>query len=238
MTATTQQPPTTIDEVIERMREIDAELDPSDGVRCFNHVYLKVTELVLKNITSGTFADGPFLERMDVVFAGLYLRNVDAARAGRRVDRVWAPLFEARHNRSIWPVQFALAGMNAHINHDLAVAVVETCAERRTTPETPPVHEDYEKVNDLLASVEAEVRADFETEIVKLATRDAELLKHAVSSFSIAAAREAAWETARSLWNDRRLSAELYRAHASVIGGIVGAFGRGILLPVIPRPGA
>jgi hypothetical protein len=126
--------------------------------------------------------------------------------------------------------------MNAHINHDLAVAVVETCAERHTTPGTPPVHSDYEKVNDLLASVEAEVRAEFEIEIVKVATRDAELLKHALSGFSIATAREAAWANARSLWADRQISTSPYREHELAIGRATGKVSHGILLPVVPPP--
>ncbi|MFI0723692.1 DUF5995 family protein [Streptomyces sp. NPDC021224] len=233
---TTPELPTTIDDVIARMRQIDAALDPRDGVACFNHVYLRVTELVKENITEGTFSDGPFLERMDVIFAGLYLGNVAAAAAGRPVDPAWEPLFQARDNRVIWPVQFALAGMNAHIDHDLAVAVVETCAERHTTPDTPPVHSDYEKVNDLLASVEAEIRAEFETEVVRVATRDAELLKHAVSSFSVAAAREAAWANARSLWADRRIGTSLYHEHEIAIGRAAAKVSRAILLPVVPPP--
>ncbi|MFF2014067.1 DUF5995 family protein [Streptomyces sp. NPDC058195] len=237
--ATTVQLPTTIDGVIARMEQIDNELDPRDGVACFNHMYLKVTKLVKDNVTSGTFGDNAFLERMDVLFAGLYLRNVDADAAGRPVDPAWAPLFAARDNRIIWPLQFALAGMNAHINHDLPVAVVETCAERRTTPGTPPVHEDYEKVNDLLAAVEAEVRADFETEIVKLATRDAEALKHAVSAFTIAEARETAWMTAEAFWVEKNsLNPLAYRSHEAALARTVGGVSHGILLPVVPPPAA
>lgn len=234
--ATTAQPPATIDDVIARMRQLDAELDPRDGVACFNHMYLKVTELVKRNVTDGTFADSVFLERLDVLFAGLYLRNVDAARNSAPVEPAWRHLFTSRGNTTVWPVQFALAGMNAHINHDLAVAVVETCAERQTSPSTPPVHQDYEKVNDLLAAVEAEVRAEFETRVVKVATRDAELLKHALGSFSIAAAREAAWMTALSLWNDRKISQTIYHGHEIALGTTVGEISRGMLLPVVPPP--
>ena len=39
----------------------------------------------------------------------------------------WQPLFERRADPGIEPIQFALAGMNAHINHDLPLAVVATC---------------------------------------------------------------------------------------------------------------
>jgi hypothetical protein len=35
----------------------------------------------------------------------------------------------------IEPVQFALAGMNAHINHDLPLAMVSTCTALGTAPD-------------------------------------------------------------------------------------------------------
>ncbi|MFJ3794359.1 DUF5995 family protein [Kitasatospora sp. NPDC090091] len=229
------QLPTTIDAVISRMEEIDAELDPRDGVACFNRVYLKVTKLVKEHVTVGTFKDNAFLERMDVIFAGHYLKNVDAAKAGRRAEVPWQPLFAARGNRVIWPIQFALAGMNAHINHDLALAVVETCKERNTAPEVPPVHEDFEKVNDLLASVEAEIRAEFELQIVKIATGPAEDLKHAVTSFSMSTARETAWVNATQLWAARNNPAE-YAFHLTAIAGGVNATSTMILAPVVPPP--
>ncbi|MFD8754044.1 DUF5995 family protein [Kitasatospora sp. NPDC059577] len=231
----TTQLPGTIDAVIDRMEEIDAELDPHDGVACFNRVYLKVTKLVKEHVTAGTFKDSEFLERMDVIFAGLYLADIDAAKAGRSVEPCWQPLFERRGNRTIWPIQFALAGMNAHINHDLAVAVVETCKERHTSPRTPPVHEDYEKVNDLLASVEAEIRADFELQVVKLATKDAESLKHFVSSFSISSAREVSWANANDLWAVRTMG-PVYQAKLDFVSRAVGTAGLLILTPVVPPP--
>ncbi|MER7580941.1 DUF5995 family protein [Kitasatospora sp. NPDC097691] len=231
----TAQLPTTIDGVISRMEEIDAELDRHDGVACFNRVYLKVTKLVKEHVTAGTFKDPAFLERMDVIFAGHYLKNVDAAKAGRPVELPWQPLFEARGNRVVWPIQFALAGMNAHINHDLALAVVETCKERNTAPEVPPVHEDYEKVNDLLASVEAEIRAEFELQIVKVATAPAEQLKHAVSAFSMSSAREVAWLNATQLWSARNNPVK-YQVQLTAMAGAVNATSRLILVPVVPPP--
>ncbi|MFE3503568.1 DUF5995 family protein [Kitasatospora sp. NPDC059160] len=235
--AVTTQLPATIDEVISRMEQIDRELDPHDGVACFNRVYLKVTKLVKQHVTEGTFKDGAFLERMDVIFAGHYLQNVEAAKAGRQVEGSWQPLFDVRGNRVIWPIQFALAGMNAHINHDLALAVVETCQERGTAPENPPVHEDFEKVNDLLASVEAEIRAEFELQLVKVATAPAEQLKHAVSAFSMSTAREVAWFNATQLWNARNNPMK-YQIVLTGMVGSVNATSRVILVPVIPPPAA
>jgi hypothetical protein len=108
--------------VIERMTKIRDGLDPRDGVACFNRMYLQVTELVGQNLVEGFFEDNAFIERLDVIFAGLYFRNVDAVESGQQADPSWQPLFDARSNRVVWPIQFAFAGMNAHINHDLPLA--------------------------------------------------------------------------------------------------------------------
>ena len=45
------------------------------------------------------------------------------------------PLVEQRAVAGIEPVQFALAGMNAHINPDLPMTMVSTCAALATAPD-------------------------------------------------------------------------------------------------------
>ncbi|MBP0448488.1 hypothetical protein J5Y04_02835 [Kitasatospora sp. RG8] len=222
-----------VEEVVERMRAIRARQDPRDGVACFNRMYLRVTELVGERLRAGFFQDQAFIERLDVVFANLYFDAVDAAEAGSPVNASWQPLFDARDDRVVWPVQFAFAGMNAHINHDLPLAVVSTCIERRTTPETPPVHADYLKVNELLAQVEAEVRASFEAQVIRAATEAAEPLKHIVASFSIARARDAAWAATQTLWHQRNLR-PLYDATLATVTAGAALAGRLFVTPVLP----
>ncbi|MFC9971565.1 DUF5995 family protein [Spirillospora sp. NPDC127200] len=225
----------TVQDVVERMREIDRSLDPDDGVACFNRVYLRVTELVLRNLEEGFFADPEFVRRLDVVFADLYFGNVDDALAGRRPDRCWRPLFEAREDGTVWPLQFVLAGMNAHINHDLALAVIATCAERGLPPGREPVRADFLKVNGLLARIESEVRRDLEPHLLRVATRDAETIKHIVGSFSVARARDMAWCTVENLWPQRNLE-PLYDASVAVLSQAVGVVGRLLVTPVVPPP--
>ncbi|WP_327682238.1 DUF5995 family protein [Kitasatospora sp. NBC_00458] len=229
-----------VEEAVERMRAIEARLDPRDGVACFNRMYLRVTGLVGERLTAGWFQDQALIEHLDLDFANLYFDAVDAAETGRPVSAAWKPLFEARANRVVWPIQFAFAGMNAHINHDLPLAVVTTCIECRTTPDTPPVHADYLKVNELLAQVEAEVRASFEAQVAAAATEAAGPLKHIVSSFSIARARDAAWATSEALWHQRNLR-PVYDATLAAVTGTTALAGRMLLTPVLPpveRPDA
>ncbi len=80
------------------------------------------------------------------------------------MPHAWTPLLEARSSRGIAPLQFAFAGMNAHINRDLPVALVSTCRELGVTlEEGSPQHADFERVNDLLATVEGEVKSQYLT---------------------------------------------------------------------------
>jgi len=100
------------------MTAIDETLPDADGVKWFNRLYLRVTVSVNAAAgTSTTFQDPAFLRRLDVVFANLYF---DAAAAGdvdpNQAPSAWRPLFQARHDRDLARLQFALAGMNAHIN--------------------------------------------------------------------------------------------------------------------------
>ncbi|MGZ4214520.1 MAG: DUF5995 family protein [Solirubrobacteraceae bacterium] len=126
--------------VLARLQSVATALAVTDGVSRFNHLYLEVTQAVDTGAQAAAFEDPAFLKALDVSFAGLYFDALDAAAAGSPLPRCWAPLFEARSDAHIAPIQFALAGMNAHINHDLALALVSTCVARasRSTPAQLP----------------------------------------------------------------------------------------------------
>ncbi|MCW2757250.1 MAG: hypothetical protein JWO46_996, partial [Nocardioidaceae bacterium] len=114
---------TTIDEVLERLAAIDAAHPVTDGVATFNRMYRQVTLLVTEAVGEHRFRAGAFLDRLDVNFGNLYFRSYEASVTGAAIPPAWLPLFEARDKPDTHPIQFALAGMNAHISHDLAFAV-------------------------------------------------------------------------------------------------------------------
>lgn len=76
----------------------------------------------------GLFADPAFMTHLDVAFANLYFGAVDTADNPAAVPLAWRPLVELRADAGIEPIQFALAGMNVHINHDLPLAMVSAYA--------------------------------------------------------------------------------------------------------------
>ena len=75
-----------------------------------------------------TFENQAFIERLDILFAQFYFEAYDAAAAQAWVSKAWEPLFERRAEHRL-ALQFAIAGMNAHINNDLAHALVLTWQE-------------------------------------------------------------------------------------------------------------
>jgi hypothetical protein len=221
---------TTIDEVIARMEEIDAALPRKDGVAYFNRLYLQVTKAVQAATVGVTFAAPAFTERLDVVFAGLYFAAEATLGTGATCPVAWRPLMQERSTDRL-PIQFAIAGMNAHINHDLPIAVVQTCKELGVAPDDgSPQHLDYQRINGILGEVETQVAGWFETGVVAdLVDCTPKDIDNAVAMWSIADARDLAWDHAKLLW-DMRQTPVLADAYGDFLGRLVELSGRGILI--------
>lgn len=225
-------PATTIADVIGRMEAIDAALPAADGVACFNRMYLQVTQAVDRNVQQGTFDDPAFVSRLDVVFADLYFEAVDALSGPVSAAPVaWQPLLAARRTPGIEPVQFALAGMNAHINHDLPIAVVTTCTDLATAPDAGSHHADYQRVDALLDEADQSVRESFEPADVRQVDRHVAAVANLVDNWSINAARDVAWGTALALWEvrDHPTATDLLTAS---LAHTVAMVSRGLLVAV------
>jgi hypothetical protein len=215
------------------MESVAAELPVADGVSRFNHLYLEVTRSVDSAAQTALFEDASFMTALDVGFAGMYFDAFAASQAGTPLPRCWAPLFSARGDAHIAPIQFALAGMNAHINHDLPLALVSTCMTAGVAlDDDSPQHRDFLKVNDLLAAVEAQVKTEYLTGLLGVAAEVLGRIDDVVAMWSIAEARNAAWTNAVLLWAVRD-SHDLTAAFEDVLDGTIGFAGRGLLLPTL-----
>ena len=230
--------PTTVAEVVERLRAL-ADESHTDGVSAFARLYLAVTEGVEANLAQATFQDPAVLTRLDVVFASLFFAALDAyTRDPATAPRAWVPLFEQRSQRSIAPLQFALAGMNAHINRDLPVALVTTCTELKIELRVDsPEHTDFETVNTLLAQTEERVKAQFLTGWVRVVDRLLHpfgRLDDIAAMWNIRAARDAAWTNAETLWA-LRTSPTLAADFLRTLDRTIGLASRGLLVPTQNR---
>ncbi len=197
------QPANPVSGVIARMEAIEAETPAGDGLACFNRMYLAVTRQVNSRIGQGFFADPTFMTHLDVAFAGLYFDAVDATAGAAAVPLAWRPLMEQRAATGIEPVQFALAGMNAHINHDLPVAMVNTCTALATSPEAGMHFDDYQKVDQLLDAAEQSVRQSFESAPELAVDRHLAAVYNLVANWTINLGRDLAWNNSLLLWGLR-----------------------------------
>ena len=196
-------PVTSVAEAIARMEAIVAATPADDGLACFNRMYLAVTQTVNSELSQGFFADPGFMTTLDVVFANFYFAAAGAASEPATVPLAWRPLIEQRATAGIEPIQFALAGMNAHINHDLPVAVVTTCAELGTEPAAGPHLADFQKVDQLLDAAEQSVRRSFESRPELAVDRHLQAVDNLVACWSINSARDLAWQNSLVLWKLR-----------------------------------
>jgi hypothetical protein len=220
-----------IDAVAAHMEAIAAPLDPGDGVARFNELYLAVTRAVALDTGADTFEAPGFISRLDVVFADLYFAAIDDSLAGRPVPKAWAPLFEKRHAKGIAPLQFAIAGMNAHINHDLALALVATSKEMGISLDRDsPQHRDYVVVDAVLQRVQDEIKERFTTGIVKDVDTTFGRVDDMVANWSVGRARDNAWTQAQTLAALQGIP-PLRKQFELALARNVGFAGRALLTP-------
>lgn len=214
---------TSVDHVLSRMRALDAHLPPRDGLAVFNRVYLAVTEAFDRRLEAGAFPDAEAAITLDVRFAERYLRVAEDDHA----PACWRPLLQFRRHPGVRPLQFALAGINAHIGHDLALAVVDAC--RTLDCEPADLEDEFERVGDLLVSLEERIREELMPGPDLLQIADP--LTHLLGAWSMERARDATWSAARALWALRRLP-DLADEFTDRLDSAVGFASRMLLTPL------
>ena len=222
--------PGTIADVMGVMQKIDQLLPGNDGLKWFNLLYLMVTQKV-DGQPSSAWKDAAWLARLDVVFANLYFSAVAGflAQAGNTPSS-WQALFEARYQSGVDRIQFALAGMNAHINHDLALALVQTNEEMQLTPGfNSPEHADYENVNSLLQATLPGALQYLAAGILGELAQDTGKIGRFLAIWDVKAARDLAWDFAGHL---RGLNGVAKAVALTAQDQMTGVIGRSLLLPV------
>ena len=223
--------PATIPDVIQIMQAIDALLPGSDGLKWFNLLYLNVTENIDGQPPATAWSDPAWLTRLDVVFAGLYFQAIAGyLEDSDTVASSWSALFEARTRPDIDRIQFALAGMNAHINHDLALALVQTDEEMNLQPGLDsPEHADYQRVNGILTATLPAALQFLAIDVLGELAEDTGRIGQLLAMWDVAAARDVAWEFADHL---RTLDGPARQIALDVQDKMTGLAGRGLLLPL------
>jgi hypothetical protein len=220
-------------EVIDRLREIRdgaEKVSAGCGIARFSGLYLTITQGIWDHIRSGGFfADGRYLGRLDVAFANRYFDALRAWAGGGRPPRSWSLLFEAPDDGEILAIQLAGAGVNAHINFDLAVATVDTGREMGDA-DLGRRWDDYARINDVFAE-NMDALLDRFLEDKAAAGEDPEPLsaRGRLTTRIVAAARQFAWEDAEVLWGLDRGS-DAWTAKERHMDAVASLIGRGMLI--------
>ena len=218
----------TMPDVVAALREVGDQLPPGDGFRHFNAMYLLVTEGVAELIEHGGAKDAEYLIHLDAMFCQLYF---DALSAGAdNAPRAWQPMLDRRHRKGISGMRFAIAGMNAHINRDLSVALDAAC--RRVGGalfDDDDRHQDFQTVDVLLGRLMARTKDIVQDPLEELLDDSMGTLDDAVEHWSIRHARGVAWENGQHLCRLR----DEPTAHSRFLRGVdrtAGLIGRLLLL--------
>jgi hypothetical protein len=191
----------TVKEVATALEEVQRRLPPTDGVKWFAWLYADVTRAIVSLFDDDELEAPEFMADLVVRFGNAFLVSVErpSSAAG-----AWQPLFERRHDRGVAPLQFALAGLNAHVGSELPVGLSDVAEERdidltRATRE----HGDWTKVNSTIAAVEPAAKRYLLTGAVKELDTVFTPLDDLAATWSVEAAREAAWDQGRAVWRLR-----------------------------------
>ena len=227
-----QSVPASVSDVLLVMRTIDQTCADGDGLKWFNWLYLEVTEAVEARIVAGGFSDPAWLAELDVQFARLYFSALASSLSGQSAPDCWDALFQSRGQLKIARIQFAMAGINAHINHDLAEALVATCTTTGTTPDHGGVlYPDYTALNTTLDGLIETAKQTLHVRLLGDALPPAGQLENTLAAWSVSAARESAWRNAEILWH-LRAEPDLSSAFMDSLDGLTAVAGKALLVPV------
>jgi hypothetical protein len=135
-----------------RIQEWEAALDDR---ALFLNCYLLMTNNMLGVIQRQGFKDSPWVDRLLHRFADYYFAALEAyERDPRSAPAVWQRAHDGARSAEMTALQKMLLGINAHINYDLVLSVVDLLQpEWRSLadPQRAARHADYLHVNDVIA---------------------------------------------------------------------------------------
>ena len=229
-------PAGTVADVVQRMHDMQTVLPDDDGLKWFNYLYLSVTLEVQRQLAAGTlfFADPAWTDRLDVQFANLYFAAVTSAtQAWTDLAHAWRPLFGNRQAPGRARIQFALAGMNAHINRDLVVALLGLYEADGVAPTpTSARFQDFGRVNQILQQVEGQVRPTLVAGTPLESGGACRPLEDLMANWSVGNARQAAWDHSQSLWEVRNAPA-VRDSSLHALDGLTELAGNGLMVRVL-----
>ena len=147
------------DKVLDRLEALSEEC--AEGLlyelRVFNTAYWVVTKAIGDSLAADSFSHPEIIEDFTVCFARYYFEAINGLMHDDSVVPVaWTKLTGRKKPQS--PSISLLMGANAHINHDLALALLETMDKRSATDFLP----DLVKIDRLLIACAREILGTYD----------------------------------------------------------------------------
>jgi hypothetical protein len=230
LAAAAQALPQSIPDVLQLMQAIDNICVDGDGLKWFNAVYLQLTQVVEERIAEGGLNSPAWVSALDVQFAKLYFDALYAALTGAPCPGCWKTMFSRRDQRMITRIQFALAGLNGHINFDLPLAVVATCKATNTVPRHGTAqYKDYTAITETLDGLMNNAKQTLNVRLLGDPLPTVSRLEDLIATWDLTTASEKAWNTAEMLWND---SAGAVGILVDTVDALTTVIGRALLVPL------
>jgi hypothetical protein len=208
MAALLTDTPSGIGAVISKLRQTQSILDElppgqaTNRVSAFNTLYLTITQRVDGALVTGVNSP-EFLELLDVEFAKRYFAALGQwNRDEEETPDVWEVLFKRAADTRMSRLIAAMLGVNAHINHDLALALIATWAETGA-PTDDLIHPDYLLVNQIFYEEIPPLRRGFSTRWQLELDEFVGPLDDWSQRVLVTVTRAHAWDQARRLWKLR-----------------------------------
>jgi hypothetical protein len=179
-------------------------LENNDLRGVFASAYLQITQAISAEIKKNTFNDNEWSARYLVRFANLYreaILNYEKSELDK-VPKSWRIAFDLVKSQDGFIIQHLILGINAHINHDLALALNDVGID----PQREEKHQDHNHINRILEAATENLKQSVSKKyapILKRLDRGFGTLDDNITQFSISKAREHAWVMAVALTSAR-----------------------------------
>ena len=151
---------------------------------------------------------------------------------GPSLSRLLEGALGSRDRVAVARIQFALAGINAHINHDLPQAIANTCQVTATAPQHGTAHyNDYTALNSTLDSMVELAKKSLHVRLLGDPLPPVSRLEDTIAAWSVLSAREAAWQNSELLWHLRSMP-PLSSNFMNGLDGLTTVAGKTLLVPV------
>jgi len=200
-----ESPFQTVDEVAHALGRFEAWCIENRDLRgVFATAYLQITRAISSGIKEESFNDNKWSAKYLIRFANLYREAVLYYENDelKQVPKSWRKAFDLAKKQEGFIIQHLLLGINAHINHDLALALNDVGID----PNREEKYQDHNRINHILELATENLKRSVSEKyapILKHLDRGLGTVDDKITVFSISKAREHAWAMAVALTSAR-----------------------------------